>query len=228
MSMLALSNYIDRNKKKLEAFVFVQESADLYMNRNLCVCPTNPKLYGYYPIQFKDYKPYNNKLKVDRIFWIDTDMIFKPEQVMQLIEHDVDMVTGMCPKGLDAWAMGYYVTLDDGLKALSDLRSLAYDKDGKMVRTWPAWVKEKANEKGLCEIDYCGSAFVCIKPVVYERMEYPYYRTTMFEWGGNVMASEDVGFCYRAVQTGTKIFADPNCDIGHQKNIEMRIPLNGE
>ena len=231
MSMLALSSYIDKRRDKIEAHVFTQESADLYMNRNICVCPNNPSLYGYYPREFKDYRPYNGKIKPDRIFWIDTDMVFKPEQFMQLVDHDVDMVSGMCPKGMDAWALGYYVTLDDGTKALSDLRSLAYDKDENLIRTLPAWVKEKGVKtkggKTLCEVDYCGSAFVCIKPVVYERMEFPYYRTTTFEWGANVQCSEDVGFCYRAQKSGTHIFADPTCDIGHQKQIEMRIPLNG-
>jgi hypothetical protein len=226
LSMLALSDYLD--KHKIRGRVFSQTSADLYMNRNISICPQDPATYGLYPPAFKDYKPYNGKLQPDRIFWIDTDMVFTPEQVMRLVEDDVDMVTGLCPKSMNEWALGYYFTLPDGMKVLSCLRAYAQDPDtGLFVNSFADWVKANGETVGgrtLCKIDYCGSAFLCVKPTVYERMEFPYYRTTTFEWGLPVMASEDVGFCWRAVEAGTKIYADPEVDIGHQKAVEMRIP----
>jgi hypothetical protein len=223
LSWTALCVYMIKHDISWE--LFTPTSADLYVNRCSCVCPQEQR-FGRYPASFKDFKPYNGKIKPDRIFFIDTDMVFTPEQVMMLVEHDVDMVSGVGMKGPNVAALGYQGSVGewkegDTARYFSDLVTFLYDEEGRRLDTFAKWADSKKNEKGLVEVDYCGSAFLCIKPSVYEVLEYPYYKTITFKWQGDMMASEDVGFCMRVKEAGFKIYADPNCNIGHKKPVVM-------
>jgi GT2 family glycosyltransferase len=238
MSMLGLSSYAQ--KHNIAIAVQTPTGADLYMNRNQAVAPLKT-IYGSYPRDYRLKKPYNGLLTFDRIFWIDTDMVFDPEQVIKLVDDNEDIVTGMCPKGLNnfriaEYAVGYYGFLEGGVPYLSDLpdrKVIPPDTDvpadgkafiqGPTVDTFEAWKAKYKNAKGLCPVDYCGSAFVCVKPKVYETLEYPWYRTTIAEHGQMVIeCSEDVGFCWRAKKAGFAIYADPSVQIGHEKAQEIR------
>ena len=42
-----------------------------------------------------DQKPFGGKIDYDYIMWIDSDIIFKPEQFFKLIDHDRDIVSGL-------------------------------------------------------------------------------------------------------------------------------------
>ena len=42
-----------------------------------------------------DQKPFDGKVDYDYIMWIDSDMVFKPEDFFKLIDHDKDIVSGM-------------------------------------------------------------------------------------------------------------------------------------
>ena len=218
VSLLKLSSYLDR--EKIPSRVFDSQGADIYLGRNLCVAPM---LQGNYPPAFEDRKPYNGELDYEFIFWIDSDVVFEPEQVMMLTEHKVDMVTGMVMKDPKTLTMGYLGKTQDGDYYHSDLPVMKIDSENRAIDTLGMWVKEKQEESGLCPIDLCGSAFLCIRKGVYEAMPYPWYRTTIIEHGPNpILASEDTGFIWRATQTGFKAWADPLCIVGHEKVTELR------
>ena len=40
-------------------------------------------------------KPFGGEIDYDYIMWIDSDIIFKPEQFFKLIDHDRDIVSGL-------------------------------------------------------------------------------------------------------------------------------------
>ena len=40
-------------------------------------------------------KPFGGKVDYDYIMWIDSDIIFKPEQFFKLIDHDRDIISGL-------------------------------------------------------------------------------------------------------------------------------------
>lgn len=229
-SMLALVAETMRRGVKLH---FMQEtSADLYVNRNLCVCPLtgkdpdgNPEQEKY-PIAVKDWRPFNDHLRPDRIFWIDTDMVFTPDQFFRLVDHDEDFVSGCCMSGPNDLALGYYgYRKEDGKPYLSNLPRWKRTPDGREVLdAFAMWAEDHPTDKGLRVVDYVGLAFVCTKPVVYDRLEYPYFRTTFIQAGNaEVQTSEDVGFCWRVRKSGTEIYADPKVKITHQKTINLVV-----
>jgi hypothetical protein len=210
---------------------FMQEaSSDLYINRNLTLCPTmlkgqDGKPYrAAYPVDAKDWKPYNGTMKPDRVFWIDTDMTFTPADFFRLIDHDVDFVSGCCMTGPNTLALGYYGKLPSGEEYLSNLPWLKQIEGKGTINAFKMWAEDHPDEKGLRKVDYAGLAFACTKLSVYERLEYPYFRTTTLRHGGvEIQTSEDLGFCWRARQAGVEIFADPQVLIGHQKTIELVV-----
>jgi hypothetical protein len=228
-SMMALVAACMKKGVKLH---FMQEvSADLYVNRNLSVCPVTMKGEDgkpervRYPIAVKDWVPYNGRIKPDRVFWIDTDMVFTPDDFFRLIDHDVDFVSGCCMSGPNDLALGYYgFRQEDGQPYLSNLPHWKHNSKGEVFNAFEMWANDRPNEKGLREVDYVGLAFACTKLSVYERIGYPYFQTVVFKSGdAEVQCSEDIGFCRRVRAAGIEIYADPKVKIGHQKTIELRV-----
>jgi hypothetical protein len=211
---------------------FMQEvSADLYVNRNLTVCPVMMKDKDgkpekvLYPSDTSLWKPYNERIRPDRIFWIDTDMVFTPDDFFRLVDHDEEMVSGCCMSGPNDLALGYYGFRDnDKQPYLSNLPRYKRDQNGEVFDSFKMWAEDRPNAKGLRVVDYVGLAFVCTKLSVYEKIGYPYFRTVIFKSGDNdVQCSEDVGFCRRVREAGIEIYADPAVRVGHQKMIELRV-----
>lgn len=228
--MLALVAWAVRTGHKMH---FMQEkSADLYMNRNLSICPTyirNSKgevEQQLYPMDISQWQPFNGKMKPDRIFWIDTDMVFTPHQFDTLLHHDVELVGGVCMSGPNDITLGYHSTIQEkGWEYTSNLPRFKQGPNGEIVDAFAMWVADKKNEQGLCPVDYSGLAFLCTKLSVYEKLGYPYFHTTTFAHGMNIQTSEDVGFCRRVKDKGMDIYVDPDVLIGHQKTIELRVEV---
>jgi hypothetical protein len=43
----------------------------------------------------KDQKPWSGKLDYDYMLWIDSDIIFKPEDFIKLLQMEVDIASGL-------------------------------------------------------------------------------------------------------------------------------------
>ena len=209
--------------------VMQETASDLYMNRNLSLCPTILKddkgqpYRAVYPKKLHEWKPYNGTMRPDRIFWIDTDMTFTPDDFFRLVDHDVDFVSGCCMSGTNEIALGYYGNVD-GARYFSNLPRFKLVPDKGYLDSFKLWAKDKKNDRGLCPVDHVGLAFVCTKPSVYEAMEYPYFRTTTVALGDqDIQTSEDLGFCWRAKEAGFELYADPEVLIVHQKTIDLVV-----
>jgi hypothetical protein len=218
-SMLTFQNYCQ--KERIQLRFFTGSGADIYVARTECLMPQpdGELIKGPYPVKLKEKKPFNGELEYDFIVWIDSDMVFTPEQIIRLIGHNVDIVSGMCLRGPNNFAMGYYGKNDDGY-FFSSLKLFSMETGQPVLERW---MEEYQQENGLCSLDYCGMAFVVIKKGIYESIDNPWYRTTIVNDGvSDTFASEDVGFCCRAREAGFKIWADPYVHIGHEKVIELR------
>ena len=144
--------------------------------------------------------------KYDRFMFIDADMEFKAEDVINLHNLDVDIATAAYPMkreeaGVTAW------------------------KDGKLVDL------DKLSEPTTC--DYAGTGFLMIKRHVFEKMseEYPDLRhkegkvgecyaffdtyVTEGHWEERFYCSEDYAFCERWRKMGGEITLDPSIRLGH-------------
>jgi hypothetical protein len=62
-------------------------SCNIYYVRNMCL--------GADVSRGKDQKPFDGKLDYDYIMWIDSDILFTPEQFARLLSHQRDIVSGL-------------------------------------------------------------------------------------------------------------------------------------
>jgi len=167
----------------------------------------------------KNQQPFQGQINYDFIFWLDSDVIFSPKQILKLLSYNVDIVSGMyLMEGGNAYAMVEKGKWDFEL----------YKKNGG---SFEFVSREKANQLrqtgGLCEIEYNGFGFMCIKRGVFEKIPYPWFPPTFFNFkytdtNGNEIdvhdfCSEDVGFCRKAIEAGFKIYVDPSIRVGHEK-----------
>lgn len=140
------------------------------------------------------------KRKPDDIIWIDTDMVWEPDTLRQLLKHDVDVVGSACRK-----------KIPDNVQFNFQL------------------FKEKSfepDEKGLIEVRRLGTGFLRMSRKAYTHLwendkKYEVQGvmgSNVFEigiWQGRELLSEDFIVCEKLIQHGFKIFMDPELTVGH-------------
>jgi hypothetical protein len=187
------------------------DSCNIYAVRNMCVSVRSDAGYR------KDQKPFAGICSdYTHAIWVDSDNIINAAQVKRLLSHDVDMVAGWYLQkrrdGKRIAACGYW---DVNPK----YRHIAQLSDEKLMQA-------PRNEKGLVEVDYAGFGLMVMKKGVIESLEYPWFRSWVFEWeeDGIAMAdimTDDAGFCLRAKEKGFRVYVDPEVRLGHQKAVTI-------
>lgn len=163
----------------------------------------------------KDQKPFNNE-KYDVWVTIDSDVIFTPEQVVELIES-----TEKHP-------------VVSGIYRMADLQNFAavktwdkefFAKNGVFEFLQQDKIDEWKKETGLTfmPVDYTGMGFFACKKEVLDKLEYPYFHTDLSEFTGEGgitlrdMSSEDVSFCHNITKAGYQIVINTDLRVGHLK-----------
>ena len=152
-------------------------------------------------------KPFDGKVDYDFIMWIDSDMVFKPEDFFKLIDHDKDVVSGIYKMSDDV----NYATVET--------------MDEEFFEQWMYYPfmqdKDIETKKGkLFKVDYTGMGFMLIKYGVYEKMKYPWFYPRKKVWkkyGWEEFVWDDVENCLRIKEAGYDVWVDPNLRIGHEK-----------
>ena len=129
--------------------------------------------------------------KCSHILFIDDDMAFAPDSLMQLLSYDVNIVGGLY--------------LNRGYPHLPVV--FDYNSSSSMTRH-----SLKDNEKGLKEVGAVGFGFMLININVFNYMDRPYVRTGQIQ---KDLRSEDIDFCIRARESGFTIHCDLSLPIGH-------------
>lgn len=131
------------------------------------------------------------------VLFIDDDIAMKEDSLEKLLEHDVDIVSGL-------YLIGSYphqpVIFD-----------MADEETGACLFSYL-----EGNEPRLKPIVCSGFGFVLIKMSVFERMEKPYVRLGELDpenW------CDDVGFFNRARKVGVQSYCDMDCQVGHMKTM---------
>ncbi len=62
-------------------------SCNIYYARNMCL--------GGNILAGENQKPFGNKLDYDYMMWIDSDIVFTPQQFQKLLDHKEDIVSGI-------------------------------------------------------------------------------------------------------------------------------------
>ena len=143
------------------------------------------------------------KFTYDKIFWIDSDIVWTPEDFLKLYFADLDIVSG--------------------LYLLDDEKSVPVQVVDGFVRL------EKANVKFLEKTFQAGAVgfgFVCIKSGVFESMPRPWFKLARLNRGDErpeLMVGEDFSWCYSAIENGFKIWVDATVQVTHRKIRNLKI-----
>ena len=131
----------------------------------------------------------------DYVLYVDSDMVFGPDDLKKLISHDADIVSGL------------YVSRrgENNNICYTDVvtRRRFPKRDPKLVHD--------TLDSGYSEISACGFGFCLIKCSVIKTM-YKKYKALFEPFKG---VGEDIAFCVRAKRCGYKIFVDRDVKLGH-------------
>lgn len=165
-------------------------------------------------------KPFNGENDYDYLFWIDSDVLFSTEDVVRLINHDVDIVSG-----------AYIMHDNQHYPIVQTLDHKFFLEHGHYKFLDRATLEALQKKQELVPVGYIGFGFMCVKKGVFESMDYPYFaprkitfdtedlppEKQVVEW-----ASEDVSWCLTARDLGYKVLLDPNVTVSHQKIIPLK------
>jgi len=164
-----------------------------------------------------DQKPFNNQ-HFDVWVTIDSDIIFTPEQIIDLIEStDIHPVVA-------------------GMYRMSDLTNYAfvkewdsshYLKEGTFKFSSPTEIEEWKKETDLkyMPVAYSGMGFMAVKKEVIDKMQYPYFYSPLEEFvkeDGTIIrdiCSEDVAFSKNIRSAGYEIMINTDIRVGHNKSL---------
>lgn len=138
----------------------------------------------------------------DYLFSVDSDMAFPPDTLQKMINHDVDMVSGVYrQRKEDQQIIEIYQNTKNGLT------NVMYDD---------------IKDKGLVEINGCGFGCVLIKCEVLKTVGYPQFEYHMKDVM-SIGLSEDNDFCIKANRAGYKIYCDTSIICDHIGNTVYTI-----
>jgi GT2 family glycosyltransferase len=174
-------------------------------------------------IRGKNQKPFDEKLQYDYLLWIDSDIIFRPEHLIQLLSHNDDIVSGIYMMADNK----HFATVknwdEEYFKQHGSFQFLTpQDIPNNSVQKSFADKPETVNRQPfpLLEVAYTGMGFMLVKRGVFESMEYPWFRPIEIQIGNMTdFTMEDVSFCLRAQEKGYKIYIDPTVRVGHEKKV---------
>jgi hypothetical protein len=165
-----------------------------------------------------DQKPFNG-MEFDIWITIDSDIIFTPEQLIELIES-----TEIHP-------------IVSGVYRMADLQNLAFvekwdvdyfSKNGRFEfmnnEKFDDWKKKNPEQKYM-KVNYTGMGFMAIKSHVLNSLIYPYFNGELQELKNSEgklirdIMSEDVCFCKNIQNNGFDIMINTNLRVGHEKLI---------
>lgn len=160
-------------------------------------------------IRGENQKPYNGALDYDYIMWIDSDIIFTPNDLMKLIKHNKDIVSGLYMMD----DMKHFATveqMDDNFFIKNGYYKFLSYEDIK-------------NKKELFSVDYTGFGWILIKFGVFEKLKYPWFKPLFKDFNNGIVefTMEDVSLCRLLVEIGYKIWIDPTVLVGHEKKIVL-------
>ena len=175
------------------------------------------KTLGLDTLRGDTQKPFNNE---DFDLWvtIDSDIIFTPEQVIELIESTE------------------HHPVVAGMYRMADLTNYAFVKDwdinyfkenGTFKFSTPeeidVWKKETSFK--YYPVSYTGMGFMAVKKEVFDKMRYPYFDAELniiIADDGKVIrdiCSEDVAFSKNIIKAGYQIMINTDIRVGHLKQL---------
>lgn len=149
----------------------------------------------------------SGKYTYDKIFWIDSDISWEPQDFQTILESDKEVVGGL------------YLTSLEGTVAVA---KYAPDGSGKPAKTHE---KEFFMVDQETEVFGIGFGFVAMKSGVFEKMKRPWFKIREMEWDyATVNVGEDYSWSMNARDAGIKTYVNPTVKVKHHKNVIWEVP----
>jgi hypothetical protein len=150
-------------------------------------------------LNYEDTVPFGGKFTYDKLFWIDSDMLWTPQYFIDLYNSDKDAIAGVFVN-TKMEPMFFFDNKKDEARKLEFLK-----------KTKPFKVLS------------FGMAFVCMKQGIIESIDRPWFefgamiKTTESGKEYREIVGEDLMFCMKMNDAGFELYVDPNVRIGHMK-----------
>jgi hypothetical protein len=166
------------------------------------------KTLGLDVLRGADQKPFGGQVEYDVWLTIDSDIVFTPEQVIELLED----------------TKKYPVV--SGLYRMQDMKHMACVKEWntdyfKKTGSFEFMkADELEREDKYISVAYNGMGFFACRREVLEKMKYPYFSYPLIEFDGlKDMCSEDVAFCKNLKDIGFDVTVNTTLRVGHEKTL---------
>src|SRR3989338_9966148 len=186
----------------VETHVRGAASSNIYIVRNNCL---GGILGGP-----ENQKPFQGEINYDYIMWIDSDIIFEPEQFKLLLDQmesdkKIHILSGL-----------YFHESERRFVAVKQWNSTYYKKHQSHLFLLEKDVKGKNQP---IKVDYAGMGFMLIRKGVFERLDYPWFNPLDLNTGPDQksFSREDAAFCLKAKKAGINTYVDPETIVGHEK-----------
>jgi hypothetical protein len=147
------------------------------------------------------------KYLYNKLFWIDSDIEWTPEDFMKLYDSNHAVISGLY--ALDrAGTVAVGLTTNRGsLRRVNKVEFLLHDEPS--------------------EVGGVGFGFLCVKRGVFESIPRPWFLIGRMQWSEDnamrVNVGEDYSWCGRAQQHGYKIMVDPAVKVKHHKETIFEV-----
>ena len=156
-----------------------------------------------------DQKPFQGQVDYDAMMWIDSDIVFKPEDFFALLESPHDVTAGL-----------YMMEDLQHFAAVKEWNEEYFAKTGsfKFLKPDDLVTRDDSDESRYLEVAYAGMGWMLIKKGAVEDLKYPWFWGPLQSIGPLVdMNSEDVAFCKALKEAGHPVYLDTKLRVGHQK-----------
>lgn len=165
-----------------------------------------------------DQKPFGGSVEYDVWVTIDSDIVFTPEQLVELVE-----CTDVHPVVCGAYRMAdlkHYAAVQTWDTAYFAATGSFQFLTPEAVEAWSATTGQK-----FMPLSYAGMGFMAVRREALEKMAYPYFYQPLQEMAGadgrllRDMCSEDVAFCKNLEAAGYTIYLHTGIRVGHEKSL---------
>lgn len=180
------------------SWIYQSEYASLVTNAREATITGSRNLEVFNP------SPGKGQYTYDKLFMIDSDILWNPEQFLRLYASDKDAISGIYFDSQGADAMVH-----------------REKNDFKPLKREEIELLQQLNEP--VEVYGVGLGFMCVKSDVFESLKRPWFGLgkVIQEVDGityELPLGEDLYFCERVAENGHKVYVDPNIIVGHMKS----------
>ena len=186
--------------KGIQPLLSQRYSCNIYYARTMCI--------GGDVTRGENQAPFGGEVDYDYIMWIDSDIIFNPEQFFKLLDHKKDICSGL-----------YLMEGGQRYACVKDWDEEFFEQHGHFNFLSP---KDIENDKDLFKVNYVGMGWMLVKRGVFESIRYPWFEPIRKKIGGFTdFTMEDVTFCHKAIENNYSIHIDPTIVVGHEKTVVL-------